>query len=98
MNGIAVNNDELFKAACCNMGESFTTNPSVDVAYKDATTGARQIKLLGLSGTYVQMCIRDRLSPSPSAMDKRHLSGRCGNKTYPSNCREKLARSGAYKL
>ena len=55
VNGIAVNKDELFKAACCNLGESFTTNPSVDVAYNDATTGARQIKLLGLSGTYVQM-------------------------------------------
>ena len=55
VNCIAVNKDELFKAACCNLGESFTTNPSVDVAYNDATTGARQIKLLGLSGTYVQM-------------------------------------------
>ena len=55
INGIAMNKDELFKAACCNLGESFTTNPSVDVAYNDATTGARQIKLLGLSGTYVQM-------------------------------------------
>ena len=55
VNGIAMNKDELFKEACCNLGESFTTNPSVDVAYNDATTGARQIKLLGLSGTYVQM-------------------------------------------
>ncbi len=55
VNGISINKDELFKAACCNLGESFTTNPSVDVAYNDATTGARQIKLLGLSGTYVQM-------------------------------------------
>ena len=46
---------ELKRAACCNLGESFTTNPSVDVSYSDAATGARQIKLLGLSGTYVQM-------------------------------------------
>lgn len=46
---------ELKKAACCNLGESFTTNPSVDVSYSDAATGARQIKLLGLSGKYVQM-------------------------------------------
>ena len=46
---------ELIRAACCNLGESFTTNPSVDVSYIDAATGARQIKLLGLSGTYVQM-------------------------------------------
>lgn len=46
---------ELKRAACCNLGESFTTNPSVDVSYTDAATGARQIRLLGLSGTYVQM-------------------------------------------
>ncbi|MBS7371838.1 MAG: TonB-dependent receptor plug domain-containing protein, partial [Bacteroidaceae bacterium] len=46
---------ELIRAACCNLGESFTTNPSVDVSYSDAASGARQIKLLGLSGTYVQM-------------------------------------------
>ncbi|MBQ0046611.1 MAG: TonB-dependent receptor [Prevotellaceae bacterium] len=46
---------QLIRAACCNLGESFTTNPSVDVSYSDAATGAKQIKLLGLSGTYVQM-------------------------------------------
>lgn len=54
-NAMLVNRDELFKAACCNLGESFVTNPSVDVNYSDAATGARQIKLLGLSGTYVQL-------------------------------------------
>lgn len=55
VNGTLINQEELFKAACCNLGESFVTNPSVDVNYSDAATGARQIKLLGLSGTYVQM-------------------------------------------
>lgn len=55
MNGITIGKEELFRAACCNLGESFTTNPSVDVSYSDATTGAKQIKLLGLSSTYVQM-------------------------------------------
>ena len=55
MNGQIISQDELFKAACCNLGESFTTNPSVDVSYNDAATGAKQIKLLGLSGKYVQM-------------------------------------------
>lgn len=54
-NGITITTTELRKAACCSLGESFTTNPSVDVAYADAATGAKQIKLLGLSGTYVQM-------------------------------------------
>lgn len=46
---------ELTRAACCNLSESFETNPSVDVSYSDAATGAKQIKLLGLSGMYVQM-------------------------------------------
>lgn len=55
INGKDILRDELFKAACCNLGESFVTNPSVDVNYADATTGAKQVKLLGLSGTYVQM-------------------------------------------
>ena len=54
-NGIRITGAELKKAACCNLGESFSTNPSVDVAYADAATGAKQIKLLGLSGSYVQM-------------------------------------------
>ena len=54
-NGFTLSRTELFKAACCNLGESFTTNPSVDVSYSDAATGAKQIKLLGLAGSYVQM-------------------------------------------
>ena len=54
-NASLITGQELLKAACCNLGESFTTNPSVDVNYSDAATGAKQIKLLGLSGTYVQM-------------------------------------------
>lgn len=50
-----ITGEELCKAACCNLGESFTTNASVDVAYADAVTGAKQIQLLGLTGRYVQM-------------------------------------------
>ena len=46
---------DLIRAACCNLGESFTNSASVDVSYADPTTGVRQVKLLGLSGTYVQM-------------------------------------------
>ena len=47
--------EELMKAACCNLSESFETNASVDVAYSDAVTGAKQIKLLGLDGKYSQI-------------------------------------------
>ena len=73
VNGVMINKEELFKAACCNLGESFTTNPSVDVNYSDAATGAKQIKLLGLSGTYVQMLTENqpnfRGAAAPYALD-----------------------------
>lgn len=49
-----INSRELHRAACCNLSESFETNPSVDVSFSDAVTGAKQIQLLGLAGTYVQ--------------------------------------------
>ncbi|OGU56910.1 MAG: hypothetical protein A2X64_02670 [Ignavibacteria bacterium GWF2_33_9] len=45
----------LQKAACCNLSESFQTNPSVDVTFTDAITGAKQIQLLGLNQTYTQL-------------------------------------------
>jgi len=50
-----MNEKELTKAACCNLSESFETNPAVDVSYTDAVTGTRQIELLGLAGPYVQI-------------------------------------------
>ena len=72
-NAVLIGREELFKAACCNLGESFTTNPSVDVNYSDAATGAKQIKLLGLSGTYVQMLTENlpnfRGAAAPYALD-----------------------------
>ncbi len=45
----------LMKAACCNLSESFETNPSVDVNFADAVTGTKQIQMLGLSGIYAQI-------------------------------------------
>ncbi len=48
---------ELEKNACCNLSESFESNPTVDASYSDAVTGARQIQMLGLSGTYVQSLV-----------------------------------------
>jgi hypothetical protein len=50
INQVVMTEKELFKAACCNLSESFETNPSVDVAFTDAITGTRQIQMLGLSG------------------------------------------------
>lgn len=46
---------ELFKAACCNLSESFETNASVDASYADAVSGTRQIQMLGLAGIYTQI-------------------------------------------
>lgn len=54
---------ELVKAACCNLSESFETNPSVDVAYNDAVTGSKQIQLLGLSGNYTQLTLESLPGP-----------------------------------
>jgi len=47
-NTILVSSDELLKAACCNLSESFETNPSIDVNFADAISGTRQIRMLGL--------------------------------------------------
>ncbi|MCI4667637.1 MAG: TonB-dependent receptor [Bacteroidia bacterium] len=52
-----LNQKELLKAACCNLGESFETNASVDVQFDDALTGSKQIQLLGLAGPYSQISI-----------------------------------------
>ena len=50
-----LNERSLMKAACCNLSESFETNPSVDVNFADAITGTKQIQMLGLSGQYAQI-------------------------------------------
>lgn len=51
---------EFRKAPCCNLAESFTTNAAIDVAYSDAVTGAREIRMLGLRGTYTQLLLEKR--------------------------------------
>ncbi len=54
---------ELFKAACCDLSESFETNASADVVSSDAVTGAKQIQLLGLSGVYTQLTVENLPGP-----------------------------------
>lgn len=54
---------ELFKAACCDLSESFETNASVDVVASDAVTGAKQVQLLGLSGIYTQLTVENLPGP-----------------------------------
>lgn len=50
-----LSDEELKKAACCSVSESFTTNASVDVNVTDAVSGTRKIKMLGLDGIYTQI-------------------------------------------
>lgn len=50
----------LTKMACCNLAESFENSASVTVGYSDAISGARQIKMLGLAGTYTQILDENR--------------------------------------
>lgn len=52
-----ITNSGLKKAACCNLSESFITNPTVDVTYEDAITGVKQIQLLGLAQNYTQLML-----------------------------------------
>jgi outer membrane receptor for ferrienterochelin and colicins len=48
-----ISSKELLKAACCNLSESFETNPSIDVNFTDAISGSKQIKMLGLTSPYI---------------------------------------------
>lgn len=55
INAHTIGQGELRKAACCSLSESFETNPSIDANFTDAITGTKQIRMLGLSGKYVQI-------------------------------------------
>jgi outer membrane receptor for ferrienterochelin and colicins len=54
-NTTLITKNELLKAACCNLAESFETNPSIDTNFSDALTGTKQIKMLGLTSPYLMM-------------------------------------------
>lgn len=69
----SITSTELKKAPCCNLGESFETNAAVDVSYRDAVTGAREMQVLGLRGVYSQLLMEKRPTlyglASPLALD-----------------------------
>jgi len=52
-----IRRSDLEKAACCSLAESFEKNPSVEVSFSDAVSGAKQIQLLGLRGNYTQFLV-----------------------------------------
>ena len=52
-NILNVSSEELLKAACCNLSESFETNPAIDVNFDNALTGVKQIQMMGLPSPYL---------------------------------------------
>ncbi len=60
INTVTVSRTELNRSACCNLSESFETNIDVDVEFSDAVTGAKQVRMLGLDGRYVQLLSEGR--------------------------------------
>lgn len=55
-----LNEGELRRAACCNLSEAFENNATVNISFTDAVTGAKEIEMLGLRGTYTMMQIENR--------------------------------------
>ena len=49
----------LRRAACCNLAESFENSVAIDSEFPDAVSGARQIAMLGLAGTYSQILLEN---------------------------------------
>ena len=66
-----IDDSELRKAACCSLAESFETNGTVDISYTDALTGAKDVKMLGLKGSYTQLLAEKR--PLAKGLGSSHL-------------------------
>lgn len=50
-----ISSADLQKDACCNLSESFMRTPAVDAQYSDGVSGAKEIRMLGLAGNYLQI-------------------------------------------
>jgi hypothetical protein len=61
---IIIDRNEMRKAACCNLSESFESSPMVDVSFPDPLTGVRQIKMLGLGTQYTGYSIENQVIPN----------------------------------
>lgn len=60
INQVTIDEHELTRGACCNLSESFETTADVDVEFTDAISGARQVRMLGLDGRYIQLLSENR--------------------------------------
>ena len=54
-----IGTEGLRRAACCNLAESFESSVAIDSEFPDAVSGARQISMLGLAGTYTQILLEN---------------------------------------
>lgn len=72
-NVVTVDSREMLKAACCNLSESFETNPAVDVNIADAITGTKKIQMLGLSSPYL-LITQDNIPSIRGAASSHGLS------------------------
>jgi outer membrane receptor for ferrienterochelin and colicin len=54
-----IGTEGLRRAACCNLAESFESSVAIDSEFPDAVSGARQISMLGLAGTYSQILLEN---------------------------------------
>lgn len=77
-NVVTVDSREMLKAACCNLSESFETNPAVDVNIADAITGTKQIQMLGLHSPYL-LITQDNIPSTRGASSAQGLSFIPGN-------------------
>ena len=58
-NMLKISSEELLKAACCNLAESFETTPSIDVNFSDAISGRKQINMLGLASPNILISVEN---------------------------------------
>ena len=58
-NVINVDKEELLKSACCNISESFETNPHIETNFTNSIIGIKQISLFGLKSPYILISEED---------------------------------------
>ena len=58
-NVLKISSEELLKAACCNLAESFETTPSIDLNFSDAISGRKQINMLGLASPNILISVEN---------------------------------------
>ena len=81
-----IGQSQLIRAACCNLGESFTTNPSVDVSYSDAEIAQKINQLFDLRPYAIEqrLKLRNPIYEETAAYGHMGREPRIVTKTYDS--------------